>query len=684
MANHIVLPPQKLLKCPPSVRDGLSPEVEREQRVYGCHLIQKAGILLKLEAVSIASAQTILHRFFFRRSLKQFDVRRVATAALLLACKLEEDPHRVLHLVGVIHLLSQLEDNPEKALSEDNLDEFLVASDSQEYELFRMDVFRCERYILRELGFMVSQTLVHPHRYILQYIHALFKGNFVPTSQLSQRAWGYLNDSMRTTLCCEVQPAVIAVGSIFLAACDLGIPLPQETGWHDLFDVSWEDVTKVCDAILSLYTRPLPSYVKLAEEPLKPSKPSPVAHARPSAKQTADASAASAGAPAGSTEKALEGGEPAHADGELKNHGEGHVKSEDGGPAGGTAEERVAKPKQSQADVTDKSERHEHASDREPEAKGRDPAEGSHGNSEERSASGASGSQGTSGFFAAVSRGPAASSADRYLFFGSLGNNNDDSTTRAKGGSRDEDAASSKKSDRKDHGEDILQGGWMRGASEKEGNVRAHVAAVCAYAGGSRRNRALTGRRQSEAPRGAAKEAHGIASGPTADAKTATGETDGGSENVEAGARMAVAVDMGRRTGLQGFRMRRRGIQTIVVTPRRRVAETAGRATLEETPLRTQAAKKDADRTRSLGRGRRGSSTGRTLQLHTGCRLAEASAEAGRTDPTERTEGAATTAIGKAVDAQGVDFKNGSVCDNAPLCVHFFAFGVSSGRRPST
>lgn len=70
--------------------------------------------------------------------------------------------------------------------------------------------------------------------------------------------------SMRTTLCCRVQPAVIAVGSIFLAACDLNIPLPPETRWFELFDVSWEDVTKVCESILSLYTRPLPSYEKLA------------------------------------------------------------------------------------------------------------------------------------------------------------------------------------------------------------------------------------------------------------------------------------------------------------------------------------------------------------------------------------------------------------------------------------
>ncbi|CBZ50973.1 hypothetical protein NCLIV_040480 [Neospora caninum Liverpool] len=326
MANHIVLPPQKLLKMPPSVRDGVPREVEIEQRIYGCHLIQKAGILLKLEAVSIASAQTILHRFFFRRSLKHFDVRRVATAALLLACKLEEDPHRVMHLIGVIHLLSQMEDCPEKALTEDNLDDFLIASDSQEYELFRMDVFRCERYILRELGFMVSQTLVHPHRYILQYIHALFKGNFVPTSQLSQRAWGYLNDSMRTTLCCEVQPAVIAVGSIFLAACDLGIPLPEETGWHELFDVSWEDVTKVCDAILSLYTRPLPSYLKLAE-PLKPSKPSP----GPQASKPADVPSASAVAAAARQHIHALGSAAVGVDGSEKKAEEGQ-DAEAGGP----------------------------------------------------------------------------------------------------------------------------------------------------------------------------------------------------------------------------------------------------------------------------------------------------------------------------------------------------------------
>ncbi|CDI87981.1 cyclin, putative [Eimeria praecox] len=207
MATQIVLVPRKLQQRTPSIRDGLSRELEISQRIYGCHLIQRAGILLRLEAVTVASAQTILHRFYYRKSLKKFDVRLVATSSLLLACKLEEDPRR---------------------------------------------------------------TLVHPHRYILQYIHALCKGDYIPTNRLSQIAWGYLNDSMRTTLCCEVQPAVVAVGSIFLAACDLNIHLAKETGWYELFDVTWEDVLKVCTRILSLYKREPPKYTKLAESRTPP------------------------------------------------------------------------------------------------------------------------------------------------------------------------------------------------------------------------------------------------------------------------------------------------------------------------------------------------------------------------------------------------------------------------------
>ncbi|KAF8823027.1 putative cyclin 4 [Cardiosporidium cionae] len=248
MANQLTLLPANILLCTPSRNDGISCDTEMKLRVFGCELIQKAGIMLRLQAVTIASGQTILHRFYFRRSLKNFEIRRLAAAALYLACKLEEDPRRVRDMINVFHYFEQQERASEEEPTE------VLDVNSEAYERFRHDIVRSERYILRELGFMVSQTLVHPHRYILQYIHSLFKGmGAAEVRTLSQLAWGYLNDSMRTTLCCEVQPAVIAVGSIYLAACALDVALPKETGWYELFDVAWEDVVKVCTTIQTLY-----------------------------------------------------------------------------------------------------------------------------------------------------------------------------------------------------------------------------------------------------------------------------------------------------------------------------------------------------------------------------------------------------------------------------------------------
>ena len=85
MATQIVLVPRKLQQRTPSIRDGLSWELELSQRIYGCHLIQRAGVLLRLEAVTVASAQTILHRFYYRKSLKKFDVRVSGVAAYVAA-----------------------------------------------------------------------------------------------------------------------------------------------------------------------------------------------------------------------------------------------------------------------------------------------------------------------------------------------------------------------------------------------------------------------------------------------------------------------------------------------------------------------------------------------------------------------------------------------------------------------
>lgn len=45
MAFHIT---EEEIELTPSQKDGISKELEMEQRIFGCEWIQKAGILLRL------------------------------------------------------------------------------------------------------------------------------------------------------------------------------------------------------------------------------------------------------------------------------------------------------------------------------------------------------------------------------------------------------------------------------------------------------------------------------------------------------------------------------------------------------------------------------------------------------------------------------------------------------------
>lgn len=59
----------------PSRKDGVSQEVERNQRIYGCELIQEACILLKLPQAVMATGQVLLHRFYCKVSLVEHDIK---------------------------------------------------------------------------------------------------------------------------------------------------------------------------------------------------------------------------------------------------------------------------------------------------------------------------------------------------------------------------------------------------------------------------------------------------------------------------------------------------------------------------------------------------------------------------------------------------------------------------------
>jgi len=61
-----------------------------------------SGILLKLPEVTMATAQAILHRFYFRKSFLRCDMVTVVTASLFIAAKVEENPRKVKDVISIV------------------------------------------------------------------------------------------------------------------------------------------------------------------------------------------------------------------------------------------------------------------------------------------------------------------------------------------------------------------------------------------------------------------------------------------------------------------------------------------------------------------------------------------------------------------------------------------------------
>ncbi|GMF11983.1 unnamed protein product [Phytophthora lilii] len=239
---HVVLP-AALLARSPSAEDGVAPAVERAHRRFGCELVQEAAVLLRLPQAVAATAQTLLQRFYYRKSLRQFDAFRVAVSCLFLAAKVEETPKRIRDVLAVFYaMLRRRKWRRTKPAQQ------LVDPDGATYAQWRMWLIMVERQVLIDLGFSVYNVAEHPHKFVLYYVKVLDG-----SPQLAQQAWGYINDSLRTDLCVRYKAQVIACAAIFLAGRFQQVPLPESPPWYALFDVDKKELYAVSVAIMELY-----------------------------------------------------------------------------------------------------------------------------------------------------------------------------------------------------------------------------------------------------------------------------------------------------------------------------------------------------------------------------------------------------------------------------------------------
>lgn len=239
----------------PSRKDGISADTERDQRIYGCELIQEAGILLRLPQAVMATGQVLLHRFYCKVSLVAHDVKKTAMACVWLATKLEENPRRMREMLSVFYRLDR------RRQGKPTLPPLEVYGPV--FEKWKSDVVTLERIMLRAFGFILH--VEHPHKFVLNYLVVLEQHDH-PESGLLQRAWNLANDSLRSTLCVRFKGEIVACGIIFLAARQLRIPLPEGPAWWDLFNVAKHDLLEVACEVLDLYKLPKAEYAPISKD----------------------------------------------------------------------------------------------------------------------------------------------------------------------------------------------------------------------------------------------------------------------------------------------------------------------------------------------------------------------------------------------------------------------------------
>lgn len=197
----------------------------------------------------MCTAQNLLQRFFYRKPLTKFDAFSVAMGCMLLAMKIEEDPRQPRAVVLVFHRMFErrMGVEPSSVIPPESL------------RALRDEMLRVELHVLKELGFGFYNIMDHPHKFILYYLRVL---ELDIEGDVSQRAWNYVNDSLRTDLSLRFRSEVVACAAIYMASRSLGIKLPDNPPWWVLFNADMQEMGEICNTILALYHRPQVAFLE--------------------------------------------------------------------------------------------------------------------------------------------------------------------------------------------------------------------------------------------------------------------------------------------------------------------------------------------------------------------------------------------------------------------------------------
>nr|BAJ97028.1 predicted protein [Hordeum vulgare subsp. vulgare] len=224
----------------PSKRDGIDLKKETYLRKSYCTYLQDLGMRLKVPQVTIATSIVFCHRFYLHQSHAKNDRRTIATVCMFLAGKVEETPRPLKDVILVSYELIHKKD-PAAGQK---------IKQREVYDRQKELILLGERVVLATLGFDLN--VHHPYKPLVETIKK-FK---ITHNALPQVAWNFVNDGLRTSLCLQFKPHLIAAGALFLAGKFLKVkflPDDGEKAWYQEFDVTPRQLEEVSNQMLELY-----------------------------------------------------------------------------------------------------------------------------------------------------------------------------------------------------------------------------------------------------------------------------------------------------------------------------------------------------------------------------------------------------------------------------------------------
>ncbi|RIA81412.1 cyclin-like protein [Glomus cerebriforme] len=239
----------------PSRYDGISVTDEKKLRSKGIKYIVQVCVNIKLPQIVIATASVYFHRFFMRKSFREFHPYDVGGACVLLAVKVEEPkPRRTL--CDVASACARV------ARRDKSLD------DKKEIEMWVDTLKHLEPLIAAILCFDLQVD--HPYLPLLKYTKELKGYNKEVLRDLASAAWAIINHSHQTPICLFYQPTTIASAAVFIASkvgdVSLNDDATEGTVWWNVMQSNIYDTTKCIDDILDMYTATCPKLNTSSEE----------------------------------------------------------------------------------------------------------------------------------------------------------------------------------------------------------------------------------------------------------------------------------------------------------------------------------------------------------------------------------------------------------------------------------